>query len=175
MLCELPRVRRRRNWNQVGFSTQRIESRMGFQPIVHTTAGLAEAGPLFGFHLRHTSDTESVVFSNPKPGLSAPSNLYAQSVPNTSWFPHLSYILSQISPFLNFSRKQEYIREAEVEKKYRSVHIRHPPCHHTFTDMPSVTSQISSTIFALNFQTRRRGIQEDGDWPKEDSSLAMQG
>ena len=68
-----------------------------------------------------------------------------------------SYILSQISPFLNFSRKQEYIREAEVEKKYRSVHIRHPPCRHTFTDMPSVTSQISSTIFALNSD------QEKGD------------
>lgn len=83
--------------------------------------------------------------------------------------PHLSYILTQISPFLNFSHKQEYIREAEVEKKLL--------CPYSPPALPPHIRRcaIRGMIFALKFRPGKRGIQEDGDWPKEESSLAMQG
>lgn len=63
MLCEFPPPPE---------SVVAIETRLGsplrelriewdfVRPIVHTTAGLAEAGPLFEFHLRHTSGTEAL-------------------------------------------------------------------------------------------------------------------
>lgn len=92
---------------------------------------------------------------------------------STSWFPISVIFLLKYHPSLTLVVNKSSTSEKQKQKKNLLCQYS-PPALPPYIRRYAICG-ISSTSFALKFRLGKLGIQENGSWPKEESSLAMPG